>query len=106
MVQGSNLRTTRAAAPGFRPGSFPLGQPSLSGEWSNRSPHRHGCALVSSEARPLAGSLSIEGRSGIEPLYRQFCRLPPTTSWSRPVPSRGFEPRTPGVWTRRLCQLA
>jgi hypothetical protein len=39
----------------------PAASSSVSGERSNRSPHHRGCALVSSEARSLIGSLSILG---------------------------------------------
>jgi hypothetical protein len=56
-----------------------------SGELESHAAKR---ALVSSEARPLAGSLPIEGRRGIEPRHSSFagCHQP---SWVRPMSYAG-----------------
>jgi hypothetical protein len=64
MAQDSNLPATLAATSGFRPGTFPLGQPS-GAESGGHGPHALQRALVSTEARSLTGSLSMRTLPGI-----------------------------------------
>ena len=82
MAQELNLLRTRAPTARFQRGALPVGQPSVSGERSNRSPRRSR-ALVSSEARHPDRFTLLGAPPRIRTANLTLLRRAPLPSWAR-----------------------
>jgi hypothetical protein len=82
MAQELNLLRTRAPTARFQRGALPVGQPSAA-ESGAVEAHTRRCALVSSEARCLIGSLSLRTARGTRTLTVLVLSQAPPANWAR-----------------------
>ena len=94
MAQELNLLRTRAPTARFQRGALPVGQPSAA-ESGAFEAHTRGCALVSSEARSLIGSLSLRTGPRIRTGNLPVLNGAPLPGWASPAWS-GYRESDPG----------
>jgi hypothetical protein len=94
MAQELNLLRAHAPTARFQRGALPVGQPSTA-ESGAVEAHTRRCALVSSEARSLTGSLSLRTGPRIRTGNLHDLSVAPLPSWASPAWS-GYRESNPG----------
>lgn len=85
MAQELNLLRTRAPTARFQRGALPVGQPSGSGERSNRSPHPKGAHSLAARPGALTGSLSLRTEPRIRTGNLPALNGAPLPDWASPA---------------------